>query len=91
MERVAFLCPNDRVDADELAFILSPDANTANQPSLDMGLDQASRVFQREFIRRCIRQVNNNMTDAARLLKLHRSNLYRKMKQLNMKEVNGEE
>ncbi|MEZ6063142.1 MAG: sigma-54-dependent Fis family transcriptional regulator [Planctomycetaceae bacterium] len=91
MERVAFLCPHDRVDVDDLAFILSPGQKSGDQPSLDMGLETATRVFQRDFIRRCIRQVNENMTDAAKLLGLHRSNLYRKMKQLEMKEVSGTE
>jgi Nif-specific regulatory protein len=90
MERVAFLAPNDRIDADDLAFILSPDQVGGPQLSLDLGLDGATREFQKDFIRRSINQVNNNMTDAARLLGLHRSNLYRKMKQLQMSEVVGE-
>lgn len=91
MERVAFLCPNDKVDADDLAFILSPDDETGKLPALDLGLEKATRAFQRDFIRRSIRQVNDNMTEAAKLLGLHRSNLYRKMKQLRMSEVDGEE
>ena len=91
MERLAFLTQGDRVEADDLAFILSPDAQSASQLSLELGLDNATREFQRDFIRRSIRQVNDNMTDAARLLGLHRSNLYRKMKQLEMKEVGGME
>ena len=90
MERVAFLAAGDRVDAEDLAFILSPGEDGGPQLSLDLGLDQATREFQKDFIRRSIRQVNNNMTDAARLLGLHRSNLYRKMKQLKMSEVVGE-
>lgn len=91
MERIAFLCPGERVEAEDLAFILSPDSDTSRLPSLDLGLEAATRTFQREFIRRSIHQVNDNMTDAARLLGLHRSNLYRKMKQLEMKEVGGSE
>ncbi|MCA9084421.1 MAG: sigma-54-dependent Fis family transcriptional regulator [Planctomycetaceae bacterium] len=87
MERVAFLCANDRVDSEDLAFILSPDSDQGRPLALDLGLDMATREFQKDFIRRCIKQVNNNMTDAARLLGLHRSNLYRKMKQLKMEEV----
>ena len=87
MERVAFLAANDRVDADDLAFILSPEQESNQQLSLELGLDKGTREFQREFIRRAIRQVSNNMTDAAKLLGLHRSNLYRKMKQLKMDEV----
>jgi transcriptional regulator with GAF, ATPase, and Fis domain len=90
MERVAFLAPNDRIDADDLAFILSPDQDGGPQLSLELGLDGATREFQKDFIRRSINQVKNNMTDAARLLGLHRSNLYRKMKQLQMSEVVGE-
>jgi len=91
MERVAFLCSNDKVDTDDLAFILSPEDETGKLPSLDLGLEKATRAFQRDFIRRSVQQVGNNMTEAARLLGLHRSNLYRKMKQLGMSEVDGEE
>ncbi|MEZ6126484.1 MAG: sigma-54-dependent Fis family transcriptional regulator [Planctomycetaceae bacterium] len=89
MERVAFLSPTERVDASDLAFILSPEQTGGAQLPLDLGLDRATREFQRDFIRRSIKQVNGNMTDAAKLLGLHRSNLYRKMKQLEMSEVGG--
>jgi transcriptional regulator with GAF, ATPase, and Fis domain len=91
MERLAFLTQSDRIEAEDLAFILNPDANNARSLSLELGLDEATREFQRDFIRRSVRQVQDNMTDAARLLGLHRSNLYRKMKQLDMKEVGGTE
>ena len=73
MERVAFLCPNDKVDSDDLAFILSPEDETGKLPALDLGLEKATRAFQRDFIRRSVRQVNDNMTEAAKLLGLHRS------------------
>lgn len=91
MERVAFLAANDRIDAEDLAFILSPEQEGGQQLPLELGLDGATREFQKEFIRRSIKQVGENMTDAAKLLGLHRSNLYRKMKQLKMTEVSGEE
>ncbi|MFY9255540.1 MAG: sigma-54-dependent Fis family transcriptional regulator [Fuerstiella sp.] len=90
MERVAFLAANDRVDIDDLAFILSPEQDNGPQFPLDLGLDNATREFQKDFIRRGIKQVSSNMTDAAKLLGLHRSNLYRKMKQLKMSEILGE-
>lgn len=89
MERIAFLSPGERVEAEDLAFILNPDSDSSKMPSLELGLDEATREFQREFIRRSIRQVRGNMTDAAGLLGVHRSNLYRKMKQLEMDEVGG--
>ena len=87
MERVAFLAPNDQIGADDLAFILSPDQNRSNEPSLDLRLSEATNQFQQDFIRRAIRRVRNNMSEAARLLGLHRSNLYRKMRQLGMSEA----
>ncbi len=91
MERIAFLCPADRVEPEDLAFILSPQSDHAKLPALDLGLDAATREFQRDFIRRTIQHVTDNMTDAAKMLGLHRSNLYRKMKQLEMTEVGGME
>lgn len=91
MERVAYMAAGDRVEVDDLAFILSPEEDNATQLSLDLGLDSATKEFQKDFIRRSIKQVKGNMTDAARLLGLHRSNLYRKMKQLKMSEVGNED
>ena len=91
MERVAFLCPGDRVEVDDLAFILSPGQDSSLEPSADLGLDQATKQFQREFVRRSVKRVGGNMSEAAKLLGVHRSNLYRKMRQLTMKEVGGAE
>jgi transcriptional regulator with GAF, ATPase, and Fis domain len=90
MERVAFLCPNDRVDADDLAFILSPDRNES-AVALDLGLTSATARFQQDYIRRMVKRVHGNMTEAARVLGLHRSNLYRKMRQLEMAETPADE
>ncbi|HEV3303128.1 MAG TPA: helix-turn-helix domain-containing protein [Planctomycetaceae bacterium] len=38
-----------------------------------------------------MKRVQGNMSEAARLLGVHRSNLYRKMRQLGMNEVGGDE
>lgn len=91
MERVAFLAPGDRIEADDLAFILSPERDSAIDLSIDLGLGEATRRFQQEFIRRSIKRVKGNMSEAAKLLGLHRSNLYRKMRQLGMTEGDEEE
>ncbi|MBD3675061.1 MAG: sigma-54-dependent Fis family transcriptional regulator [Planctomycetaceae bacterium] len=92
MERVAFLTVGDKVQADDLAFILSPERQaTGLEPSEDLPLDEATKQFQREFIRRAIKRVQDNVSEAARLLGVHRSNLYRKMKHLDMSEVGGDE
>ena len=87
MERVAFLAPGEYVEPDDLAFILSPERQNLFEPSLDLGLGEATNGFQQDFIRRAIKRVKGNMSEAARLLGLHRSNLYRKMRQLGMNEA----
>ncbi len=89
MERVVYLGSGDKVEADDLAFILNPGRDTALEPSGDLSLEVASRKFQQEFIRRSIKRVQGNMSEAARLLGVHRSNLYRKMRQLGMDEAGG--
>jgi Nif-specific regulatory protein len=91
MERVAFLATGNKVEADDLAFILSPNRPAVGlEPSYGLSLDDATKQFQREFIRRALRRLKGNLSEASRLLGLHRSNLYRKMKQLDMDEVEGE-
>ncbi len=91
MERVAFLASADRVEVEDLAFILSPAKETLLEPTEDQGLSDATNRFQQEYIRRAIRRVRGNMSEAARILGLHRSNLYRKMRQLEMHEAGPEE
>jgi transcriptional regulator with GAF, ATPase, and Fis domain len=83
MERVAFLCPHDKVEAADLAFILRPPGDGADRFA-GLTLAEATKVFEREHIARAIEQARRNMSDAAKLLGLHRSNLYRKMKMLEM-------
>lgn len=92
MERVAFLCPRERneVAAEDLAFILSPDRERISEAT-DLGLTEATARFQRDYIRRMIKRMRGNMTEAAEELGLHRSNLYRKMRQLEMGEADDEE
>lgn len=91
MERVAFLAPGETVEAEDLAFILSPEKQNVYEPSFDLSLGEATNSFQQDFIRKAIKRVNNNMSEAARLLDVHRSNLYRKMRQLGMSEAGNKE
>ena len=84
MERVAFLCPHERVEADDIAFILSPQRDAFDDIGDDIGLTEATHRFQTEYIKRAVKRVRGNMTDAAKVLRLHRSNLYRKMRSLGM-------
>ena len=90
MERVAFLAPGPHVEADDIAFILTPERDTLLDTASDAGLAEATNSFQQEYIRRAIKRVKGNMSEAARLLGLHRTNLYRKMSQLGMQEGRDE-
>ncbi len=84
MERVAFLSAGKIVEVSDLAFILSPQKDSFQDLAEGLGLAEASDRFQIEYIKRAIKRVQNNMSEAARVLGLHRSNLYRKMRQLGM-------
>ena len=84
MERLAYLAQGDEVGADDLAFILSPDRDSAAPISMDLSLTDATKQFQSDYIRKHIAAAGGNMSDAARRMGLHRSNLYRKMRQLDM-------
>jgi Nif-specific regulatory protein len=83
LERIVFLCPKDRVEVNDLPF-LDRLAGTAADPFASQPLREATEAFQRAHIRRAIDQAAGNMSDAARLLGLHRTNLYRKMRLLGM-------
>jgi len=84
MERLAYLATGDVIDADDLAFILSPRSGGPASAPVDQNLSDATALFQVDYIRRAIEQSAGNMSQAASRLGLHRSNLYRKMRQLQM-------
>ncbi|MBX3415872.1 MAG: sigma-54-dependent Fis family transcriptional regulator [Pirellulales bacterium] len=84
MERLAYLATGDTIDVADLAFILSPQGRNVALVDEGVSLAQATDAFQAEFIRGAIARSRGNMSDAANELGLHRSNLYRKMRQLGM-------
>lgn len=84
MERLAYLLPEDQIKAEDLAFILSSPSDSPAWVDLDLPLTQATDTFQIEYIKKAVARCRGNMTDAAKSLGLHRSNLYRKMRQLGM-------
>ncbi|MCA9122855.1 MAG: sigma-54-dependent Fis family transcriptional regulator [Planctomycetaceae bacterium] len=90
MERIAYLSQDDKVDIEELAFILSPASDDDAILSLDLPLTDATKHFQVEYIKKQIERSRGSMTEAAERLGLHRSNLYRKMKQLDMPTTDQE-
>ncbi len=90
MERLAYLTEGSKVDAEDLAFVVAPQANEPKIP-LNLPLTEATQQFQCDYIQRHIKRAKGNMTDAAEQMGLHRSNLYRKMKQLGMRESEADD
>ena len=85
MERVAYLAANPVVDENDLAFILSPTQSVdAKTLPGTLTLSDATALFQTEYIQRHVDAAGGNIANAAQHLGLHRSNLYRKMRQLGM-------
>jgi Nif-specific regulatory protein len=85
MERLAFLAPGPSIESEDLAFILmKPTAAEPGSVPTGLALADATDHFQREYITSALERARGNQAEAARLLGLHRSNLYRKMRQLGM-------
>jgi len=84
MERLAYLSTEDRIEAADLAFILSPRGAAPLVSDFNQSLAHATAHFQIDYIRRVVEQSGGNMSRTAERLGLHRSNLYRKMRQLGM-------
>ena len=83
LERVAYLSQSERVEAGDLAIIQRAGKDQAN-PYGELTLTEATDAFQRDHIQHAIERAKGNVSEAAKLLGLHRPNLYRKMKLLGM-------
>lgn len=85
MERLAYLSVGDRIEAEDLAFIISPAAAASSSMVAEgLPLTDATYEFQRKYVQQSINRARGNVSLAARNLGVHRSNLYRKMRQLGM-------
>ena len=85
IERLVYMTSSDKIEAEELEFIIAPRAISAMDVPDDASLTDATSKFQQQFIRTAIDRSGGNVSEAATRLGLHRSNLYRKMRQLGMK------
>jgi Nif-specific regulatory protein len=84
IERVAYLCTGDRIEPGDLPFIARPTGDDAGDYS-HLSLADATELFQFDHIKGAIKRTGGNMSEAAKVLGLHRPNLYRKMKDLMKK------
>ena len=83
-ERLAYLTTSDLIEPADLAFVGGAAAESVTEPALGEELTEATRQFQQRYIQQTIDGAQGNMSLAARRLGLHRSNLYRKMRQLGL-------
>lgn len=90
MERIAYLFSGDRVEVEDLVFSLAPNDKLTG-PIAGLSLSEATHRFQKDYISRAVEASRCNISVAARRLGLHRSNLYRKMRQLGMSTKEDEE
>ena len=74
----------DKVEEEDLAFILPLAKDEAARGFAGKTLAEATDLFQREHIQRALDQAGGHVGRAAEILGLYRPNLYRKMRQLGM-------
>jgi Nif-specific regulatory protein len=84
MERLAYLSTGDKVEAEDLAFILAPTGGGPTFVDAGLSLSDATDQFQTNYIQQSVERARGNVSLAAKNLGVHRSNLYRKMRQLGM-------
>src|SRR3954467_14780922 len=72
MERLAYLTSGDRIEAEDLAFILSPVAGSGSSNiSAGRELNDATHEFQRKYIQQAIDTARGNVSQAAKSLGVH--------------------
>jgi Nif-specific regulatory protein len=83
-ERLAYLTAGEIIEAEELVLVETGGSDAERLAELHGSLAEATREFQQHYIRKTVEVARGNMSNAAKRLGLHRSNLYRKMRQLGM-------
>ena len=91
MERLVYMTQGDKIEAEDLAFILSPSSASASILDAGLNLNDATHRFQEKYIQQSIERARGNVSQAAKNLGVHRSNLYRKMRQLGMETDEDDE
>ncbi len=85
MERLIIMLPRGRVDVFDLPeAILRRTILNFSGPEESTSLQEARERFEREFILQKLAEHKGNVSRAAQVLKIERSNLYRKMRQLGI-------
>jgi len=85
MERLIIMLPRNRVDVFDLPeSVLRRTVLSTSEPGGTPSLQEARERFEREFILQKLAEHKGSVSRAAHALKIERSNLYRKMRQLGI-------
>lgn len=84
IERIVILNPQTRIDARHIPLQLAKKAGPERPPERYGSLQEVRESAEREYILRKLEEANGNVSRAAELLGLERSNLYRKMRALGI-------
>jgi two-component system nitrogen regulation response regulator NtrX len=85
IERIVILNPQSRIDARHLPLPLARKAPAGDRPAQRYGsLQEVREAAEREYIQKKLEESSGNVSRAAELLGLERSNLYRKMRSLGI-------
>jgi two-component system nitrogen regulation response regulator NtrX len=84
MERIVIMNPQVRVDARHIPLNASRRSATDKTSDRSGSLQDVREAAEREYILKKLEETRGNVTRAAELLGLERSNLYRKMKTLGI-------
>lgn len=83
VERLLIMVPGDEVTPEDVPLKLAE--REVFWPGRPLPLRQAREAFEREYIAKVLRSCGQNMSQAARILGVERSHLYRKLKALGIK------
>jgi two-component system, NtrC family, nitrogen regulation response regulator NtrX len=84
IERIVILNPQSRIDARHIPLQLARKPAHARPPERYGSLQDVREAAEREYILKKLEESNGNVSRAADLLGLERSNLYRKMRALGI-------
>ncbi len=91
VQRAAVVAQGPLITLDDLPALTGQDEHAGAGPRLrellELPLDEAVQALERMLIKRALAQTEGNKAEAARLLGIHRTALYTKLKQLGMEEA----
>ena len=84
LERLILLVPNGLIRLEDVLAHTQLEGSTISATGLDATLRQARARFERDYIAAVLQHHRGRIADAARVLGVQRTNLYRKLRNLNL-------